>query len=215
MSRPAEDHSFKRFGNWVALYFDGVRKGNRYWMCRCDCGTRRSVGIERLKRGRTKSCGCMNFGPVTHGLRFKPVYGSWRGMKKRCLCPNHEAYHNYGGRGIEICEFLIQSPEAIVQTIGHRPKGKTLDRIENSGNYNCGKCDECLQNGWPMNIKWSTPIEQARNARFNKIVTIEGVSRPACEWADIFGLNRDVFYQRLRVGKSGAELTRPPRRRVP
>lgn len=28
-------------------------------LCRCDCGTRKFVGINALKTGGTKSCGCL------------------------------------------------------------------------------------------------------------------------------------------------------------
>src|SRR4051812_7124057 len=121
-------------------------------------------------------------GPYVHGLRHKPIYESWRGMKKRCLCTNHEAYHNYGGRGIEVCVFLLKSPVSIVELIGDRPKGMTLDRRDNNGNYSCGQCSECIENGWGMNLRWATASEQGRNTRHNRIVEINGEKHLACEW---------------------------------
>jgi hypothetical protein len=146
-------------------------------------------------------------------LRGTPVYESWRGMKKRCLCPNHEAYHNYGGRGIKICGSLHDSACSIIDCIGDRPKGMTLDRIDNNGHYSCGVCEECILNGWGMNLKWSTPKQQARNARFNLVIEINGEKLIACEWSERLGITRAAFYQRVASGKTGESLTKPMRKR--
>jgi hypothetical protein len=48
----------QRFGKLKVLSFAGVRgkaKGT-YWMCECDCGTKRAVKGVYLKNGHTKSC---------------------------------------------------------------------------------------------------------------------------------------------------------------
>ncbi len=144
-------------------------------------------------------------------LRGTPVYESWRGMKKRCLCKNHDAYHNYGGRGIQICQALLESPVRIIEVIGDRPKNKTLDRIDNNAHYTCGWCVECTNHRWSMNLRWATPKEQARNSRVNVIVEINGEKHTACEWAERLGLSRPTFYQRLAAGKTGYALTKPQR----
>ncbi len=215
MSRPSFDYTEQRHGHWTAIRFDKRHKGNNYWICRCDCGVTRSIGIAQIRSGHSKSCGCginEDNGPFKHGLALTPIYESWRGMKKRCLCPTHEAYHNYGGRGIKICAAILDSPAAIVDCIGDRPRGLTLDRKDNDGHYSCGKCPECEVTGWPMNLRWATVSEQGRNTRYNLIVEIEGERLPACEWADKLGIERSVFYQRVHRGETGALLTGPLRR---
>lgn len=68
-------------------------------------------------------------------------------------------YKDYGGRGIEVCIKWRNSFEDfardILVEIGECPEGKSLDRINNDGNYE------------PGNLKWSTPKEQANNRRNN------------------------------------------------
>ncbi len=37
-------------------------------------------------------------------LNNVPEYKVYMGMKARCYNPNNDAYHNYGGRGIKVCD---------------------------------------------------------------------------------------------------------------
>lgn len=54
------DLTGQRFGRWVALSCSGGEYPSTYkWLCRCDCGTTREVGADRLKSGNSKSCGCL------------------------------------------------------------------------------------------------------------------------------------------------------------
>lgn len=217
MRKPPEDLTGRRFERWTVLRFNGFRNGNsktnRQWLCRCDCGTERPVDAGRLKNGRSKSCGCRPPGALIHGLARTSIYQAWRGMKKRCFLPGHEAYHNYGGRGITMCDAIFASVETLVDFIGHRPeKGMTIDRIDNDGHYSCGQCGECRKNKWKLNLRWATKAEQNRNSRINLIIEINGKSLPACDWADQLGLPRAAFYQRIYSGKKGQGLIGPLRR---
>lgn len=48
----------QKFGKWTVLSADKSRP--RYYWCRCECGTERSVFGSGLTTGRTLSCGCLN-----------------------------------------------------------------------------------------------------------------------------------------------------------
>lgn len=68
------DLTGQRFGKLTAeRYVPNTKKGS-YWLCRCDCGNTVIVLAGNLKRGNTKSCGCLSNKGKPYGevLRDKP-----------------------------------------------------------------------------------------------------------------------------------------------
>lgn len=124
------------------------------------CSKEFEAFYNNLQQGNTGSCGCKRDERLkelntTHGMSDTKVYNVWLSMRRRCSDPNTNNYHNYGGRGISVCE-RWQKFENFYEDMGDAPPGKQIDRIDNNGNYE------------PENCKWSTPSENMQNTRRTK-----------------------------------------------
>lgn len=113
-------------------------------------------------------------------------YGSWRSMITRCRNPKHTSYHNYGARGITVCERWMEF-ENFVQDMGKRPSSDySIERKKN----NLGYC--------PENCYWATMKTQSNNTRSNRNITYKGETKTVQEWADYLGWSRHTLNHRLK-----------------
>lgn len=89
----------KKFGHWTAIELDTKKYKTRdkRWICRCDCGTEKSVLQKYLLSGKSKSCGCtkkkdlsgQRFGFLTVLETLYNYDGQKRAVYKcRCDCGN-------------------------------------------------------------------------------------------------------------------------------
>lgn len=151
-----------QFTGWTVKSHLGLmsKATSHWWLCRCVCGVERSVNGCELKRGKTKSCGClwkkaMSIRRTSHGhTKGGPsrTYRTWQAMVNRCYRAKDKCFHLYGGRGVKVCErWLIFAN--FLEDMGERPNGLTIDRKDNNGNYSKENC------------KWSTASQQNSNRR--------------------------------------------------
>lgn len=212
------DLTGQRFGRLIAVECTGSRWGEgRLWRCLCDCGTEVAVTAKSLRRGHTRSCGCL--ARDVAGARFykhgasngggirlaSPEYQTWQGMKDRCYNTNDAGFHNYGARGIAMCGRWRESFDDFLADMGPRPScSHSVDRIDVNGNYE------------PSNCRWATTKQQSRNRRNNFIITAFGESMVAIDWQARTGVHRETIKSRIRAGMRPEDaVTLGPRKRGP
>lgn len=126
-----------------------------------------------------------------HDLSNVRTYRIWAGIKRRCLNKNGEAYNNYGGRGIAICEEWINSFISFHNWAinnGYQDH-LTIERIDVNGNY-------C-----PENCKWIEKFDQAKNKRTAIKVVAFGEEKTLVEWYrdNRCKINYTTLYTRICV----------------
>lgn len=150
--------------------FSNVEKNRRHCaIFECPyCGKHFKSTIKSINRGK-KSCGCAAHLTTTrHGLGNTLLYRIWAAMKQRCLNPNNRGYHDYGGRGIAICQDWIDDYLNFYRWASETgyQKGLELDRENNDKGYS------------PENCRWvdrTTNVLNSRVIRSNNTTGYRGV----------------------------------------
>ncbi len=128
----------------------------------CVCGKEFKAKQAEVRRGNTKSCGCLtrdnlSKALIKHGHRVgnaieRATYESWHSMKGRCNNPNVSGYKYYGGKGISYdvkWEYYI----GFLADMGLKPSIEyVIDRINPRGNYTKRNC------------RWITKSENSKRA---------------------------------------------------
>lgn len=67
-----QDLTNQKFGKWLVLKIDNEYKGkgHKHWICKCECGTIRSVDGNTLRNGTSTSCGCQKFSKGEEKIAF-------------------------------------------------------------------------------------------------------------------------------------------------
>lgn len=163
-SRPASVHPGERYGRLVVTreVEPGKAKGSRRFWCQCDCGNV-WVGVgSSLRKGHTRSCGCLKSESsaknaqamgwlTTHGLSRHPDYVGWQSMIRRCIDPRAKDWPRYGAVGVTVCDRWRENFAYFHADMGARPaRGWHLHRIDNSRGYE------------PDNCTWISPSDHGR-----------------------------------------------------
>jgi hypothetical protein len=162
------DLTGQHFGRLHVLYKFAFMRKTTFWQCKCACGNFHVVATQPLRKGWSKSCGCLKRETAAkrqfkHGGCGSRLYWSWQHMIGRCHDPKSAGYLYYGARGIKVCKRWHNFAN-FRQDMGRRPRGKWLERVDNNGNY----CKE--------NCIWDTPKNQNRNKRNIKVTLLRAVS---------------------------------------
>jgi len=166
----------------------GEEKIGNFVFCHleCECGKNYKRRKYDLKlEGLCRSCTGKKKN-IKHGMSGTAIYALWRSMRQRCENPKASNYYLYGGRGIKVCD-RWQIFEQFFKDMGERPKGMSLDRKDNNGDY------------YPENCKWSTRPEQNKNKRNNRFVMYRGKKYSLVDLARQYAIKRTILYSRIFV----------------
>jgi len=141
-----------------------------------------------------------------HGHRgtgaTSPEYQSWRAMWQRVRARQGSDWKSYGARGITVCE-RWEKFQAFLADMGPRPVGMTIDRIDNSRNYE------------PENCRWASRRQQVLNRAVpcklsdEKVAEIRrrlGDGHRQCDLAREFGVRKETIHS-IKTNRIYKELT--------
>jgi hypothetical protein len=200
LSKQAKDITGQKFGLLTALYPIGIKLCGKSkqmeWKCECECGNKTNATVGVLMSGSKKSCGCLKLTALLqrstkHGLARSPEYSTWAHMIQRCTNSNDKDYHNYGGRGIKVCDRWLESFQNFYDDMGPKPSSKhSIDRMDNDGDY----CSE--------NCQWVTTKEQANNTRQNRYLISGKEVKTLRQWSIELGRDMHSITRYLDQGKN-------------
>lgn len=192
MGSPIKEMGGKRFGRLIGIKWVGAGK----WLFRCDCGTEKIISGQNVRRGLTKSCGCIQIERTSRGINLQhgesnsPLHRRWTAMRSRCYSIASNSYMDYGGRGITVCPEWDKSYVAFrawALATGYKPS-LTIERIDNDGPYS------------PENCRWATLKEQTRNRRGSVFYESNGEKKTIGEWAELSGIPYNTIWYRIKHG---------------
>ena len=180
----------------VLSYINTDKHRNKVYLCKCECGNTTITTADSLKKGHTRSCGCLQKEKVsTHHKSNTRLYKVWMDMRGRCNYKKGHDYKHYGCRGIKVCDDWMHDFQtfydwAIKSGYKEAPKGEcTLDRIDVNGDY-------C-----PENCRWVDRKIQANNRTDNRVITYNNESHTLAEWSEILGVKYPTLAARLNKYK--------------
>lgn len=185
----------KKVGPFTILSEEGSRNLNSLWKVRCDCGEvslKSSGQIKATAHGCSKRCPlarvAIGKGNTRHGMSYHKAYHVYRSMVDRCRLPTHQAYKNYGGRGIYVCKEW-STFERFWEDMGPTYReGLCLDRKDNDDGY------------YKANCRWVPHETNGNNKRNSRLVQTEYGPMNVATASKIFGIGVTTILYRINRG---------------
>lgn len=161
-----------------------------YYKCLCECGEtfyRNKYEIIKHENGACRRCKRVR--PEHDGHSKTPLYRIYYAIKQRCYTESCREYHNYGGRGIKMCDTWLTDFSSFYRwciSNGYK-KGLQIDRIDNDGDYE------------PSNCRFVTPLKNSNNTRHCVMITHDNQTHSINEWSRILNINKNTFWRYIRV----------------
>jgi hypothetical protein len=208
-----KDITGERFGRLVAIKVSHKVGPKTYWWCRCDCGKEKPVQLSKLTTEWTRSCGCYHrermvqaatkhgHGGTAKGGKKSPEYTTYFNILNRCYNKADDAYADYGGRGIIVCDRWLGDDGFVnfLADMGRKPAPRhSAGRKDNDGPYSKENCE------------WQTKMQQAQNTRATVNITWRGRTQCRAAWARELGLTEAAITYRLKHGWTVEEAFSTP-----
>jgi hypothetical protein len=132
------DLTGQTFHLWTVLKEARTPPGGKgsWWKCRCRCGTRRDISGSSLNSGASRSCGC-----VAQKDAGTALHSAWIDVKRKCTCPKHRAYPQFGGAGVTLCHRWTLAFAFFRDDMGPRPfPGAPVEIIDRAKPWGPGNC---------------------------------------------------------------------------
>lgn len=117
-------------------------------------------------------------------FKYKSEYSSWCAMRNRCDNPSHNRYYLYGAKGITY-DKRWSVFENFLEDMGPKPKGYSIERIDNSKGY------------YKENCKWADRFEQSNNRSSNNKVEYKGKTYTLKQFCNEFDLEYKTAWARF------------------
>ena len=191
-----------------------LKNGHRSFICECDCGNFTEIEPTFWDQGIVKSCGCFYESlKLEHTEELDRLRRIHNGMIQRCYNKNSDAYRNYGGRGITICDEWRNSRDKFIEWALNNGYSNDLsiDRINVNGNYE------------PSNCRWATdevqlenrrPREQWKKPKKRKLKTlsIDGETKTLQQWYKMYNTSGPAVRYRMKtIGMSLEQAIQTPK----
>lgn len=190
----------KRYGKLVikSIHYTDGTKTNTKVNCICDCGNKKIISLRTIRRGRTKSCGCLQKEKSSqarkarskHDKSHTRLYRTYHSMIDRCTNESCKSYKDYGGRGIKVCDEWLNDINKFFDWAKHNNYNDNLflDRIDNDKDYT------------PDNCRFVNRYTQNNNRRNNIKIEYNNEIKTISQWSKYFNINYNFFYNRIKKG---------------
>ena len=159
---PFKDITGVKYGRLLPVWCLGRKSKEVWFRCACDCGRLHDAASNSIRRGKTRSCGCLNIEAATkHGMSRTKFYSAFQSMHQRVNPNTKNPVHRRVYDGLTVDErwdtfenFMEDMYEAY---LAHQKefgeKNTSLDRIDNLKGYSKENC------------RWATTKIQRDNQR--------------------------------------------------
>lgn len=189
-----------------------VDSGKTYWICECECGKIVTKLAKAVKFGHSGSCGCWSKDILEYrkqnAVTHERLYGIWQGMKDRCNNPNNSHYHNYGGRGITVCEKWKNSYQNfrewaynngwVEEITENYQDSLSIERIDVNRNYCPENCCFIPLRRQCLNKRPYSEREKIKTKKDRNMITIGIETKSEREWQKFYGVSNAMLDYRVK-----------------